>query len=157
MYFNAKFSEFVNKSETSPGLLNETTPLLTSNKLDERDLEKEYRARTRTSSLRPRLSSMNEDGSIVEELNWIESNVFVKWLLFPACLIFKLTIPKPTKCCFLITFLMSIIWISILTYLAVWMVVIIGIIRFFSLNQFKTLNILPIKVIHLASQRLLVV
>lgn len=56
---------------------------------------------------------------------------YVWWILmYPANIIFFLTIPDSRKeklqGCYPITFLMSVLWIGILSYLAVWMVTIIG-------------------------------
>ena len=64
-----------------------------------------------------------------DEDDWTDNNCFCKWLLMPLKLLFRITIPKPTKYCFAITFTVSIIWIVGLTYLSVWMVTTIGIIK----------------------------
>lgn len=50
----------------------------------------------------------------------------MKCLCFPLLIIFRITIPKPTKYCFFFTFGLAIAWISALTYLCVWMVTVIG-------------------------------
>ena len=64
-----------------------------------------------------------------DEDDWTDNNCFCKWFLMPLKLLFKITVPKPTKYCFAITFTVSIIWIVGLTYLSVWMVTTIGIIE----------------------------
>lgn len=135
MYFNAKFSDYVSNQPTNDPLT-EVTPLLGA-KTEEWDIEDAYGRRLSLDHSRPRLSSMNENGSICEEENWIEGNCFVKWLMFPVTLLYKITIPKPTGCCFPITFVMSIFYISVLTYLAVWIVNTIGKIFKFSIKNLK--------------------
>ena len=66
----------------------------------------------------------DEDGD-----DWTDNYCFCKWLSMPLKLLFQATVPKPTKCCFVITFTVSIIWVIGLTYLSVWMVTTIGIIE----------------------------
>ncbi|CAG2173639.1 unnamed protein product [Oppiella nova] len=152
MYFNAQYSHLLNDSEDS----DEKTPLLSENTLDKaheewnggsgvptdqdtddmesaREMEEqsvntlsssfEYRKRSRSGSQK-RIAFA--DIEVEDEADWIESNVFCKWFLFPMTLLFKITLPKPTKWCFVITFIVSIIWIGSLTYICVWMVTIIG-------------------------------
>lgn len=74
-------------------------------------------------------SSGQEGDEDEDEDDWTDNNCFCKWFLMPLKLLFKLTVPKPTKYCFAITFTVSIIWIVGLTYLSVWMVTTIGIIE----------------------------
>lgn len=57
--------------------------------------------------------------------------MYVWWvLMYPSHILFFLTIPesKSERCCKLypLTFIMSVVWIGVLSYLAVWMVTIIG-------------------------------
>lgn len=66
------------------------------------------------------------DVDIEDETDWIDNNIFCKWFLMPLVLVFKITLPKATRCSYIFTFAISIIWIGILTYLSVWMVTIIG-------------------------------
>lgn len=66
-----------------------------------------------------------EDESDGDE-EWIEKNKFFKCLMFPVNLLFRVTLPKPTKFCFFMTFIISVLWIGALTYVCVWMVTIIG-------------------------------
>ena len=66
------------------------------------------------------------DVDIEDETDWIESNTFCKYFLFPLTLLFRITLPKPTKCSFMFTFTLSVVWIGALTYVCVWMVTIIG-------------------------------
>ncbi|XP_054713844.1 sodium/potassium/calcium exchanger 4-like [Uloborus diversus] len=51
-------------------------------------------------------------------------------VMWPASLLFRITIPpignEGNRCCFPLTFLMSVVWMGSLSYLAVWMVTIIG-------------------------------
>ncbi|CAG2111809.1 unnamed protein product, partial [Medioppia subpectinata] len=150
MYFNAQYSHRL----TNTGDMDEKTPLLEGSTLEKahkewngnsslatdedimesaREMEDQnshilstsgdYRARSRSASQKRILLSETE---LEEEEDWIESSCFFKWLLFPMTLLFKITLPKPTKLCFIITFLISIIWIGSLTYVCVWMVTIIG-------------------------------
>ncbi|CAG2113953.1 unnamed protein product, partial [Medioppia subpectinata] len=150
MYFNAQYGHRI----TNTGNMDEKTPLLEGSTLEKahkewngnsslatdedimesaREMEDQnshilstsgdYRARSRSASQKRILLSETE---LEEEEDWIESSCFFKWLLFPMTLLFKITLPKPTKLCFIITFLISIVWIGSLTYVCVWMVTIIG-------------------------------
>lgn len=152
LYYNTKLGAYINDacsmtSETE----SETTPLLTNDKpklangkcksMDmmvvtshsapasawgELDQERGPRMRSLSSlslNARKRLSSISEEE--IEE-TWVDSSPILKWVMMPIMLLFKITIPKPTSCCFMITFIISIIWISALTYLTVWMCTIIG-------------------------------
>ncbi len=56
---------------------------------------------------------------------WMDS-CFIKYPLLPTILLFKITLPKPSKRCFVITFIMCIVWVGLFTYVSVWMVTIIG-------------------------------
>lgn len=58
--------------------------------------------------------------------NWTESHTLLKIVCFPVVLLIKLTVPKPNKHNFFLTFIISILWISVFTYCAVWLVTIIG-------------------------------
>ncbi|KAJ6215923.1 hypothetical protein RDWZM_010423 [Blomia tropicalis] len=57
--------------------------------------------------------------------DWTQ-NIIIRFLLFPFRIIFCFTLPPPSPCCFALTFISSIAWISALTYLIVWMVTLIG-------------------------------
>ncbi|XP_054162877.1 sodium/potassium/calcium exchanger 5-like isoform X2 [Oppia nitens] len=50
----------------------------------------------------------------------------IRTLLFPMTVLFAITLPKATKYCFVVTFLMSIVWIAALTYVVVWMTTVVG-------------------------------
>lgn len=125
MYYNAQLGDLVNGESNEE--VCEKTPLLTPGPSDWDPTGADYQRRRSStgSQIRTRMSSMNEDGELEEE-NWAESNIFIKVLMFPALLLFKITLPKPTKYCFILTFIISIVWISGLTYISVWMVNIIG-------------------------------
>lgn len=73
--------------------------------------------------------SIDKDDDDDDEDDWTANNCFCKWLSMPLKLLFKVTVPKPTKYCFVMTFTVSIIWVIGLTYLSVWMVATIGIIE----------------------------
>ena len=156
LYFIAQLGELEildEEDETSETESNETSPLLSKNhsflkstsvKLDSSqtilDVEKsgaEKSRERRSSSIRPRFLSMNDECESNVE-GWVESNCFIKFLMFPALLCFRLTVPKPQKysCSYLFTFAISIIWISFFTYAAVWLVDIIG--EFFFLSFFSS-------------------
>ena len=57
--------------------------------------------------------------------DWMD-NWVMKIILFPFTVLFTITLPKPTKSCYIITFIMSIVWIAVLTYVVVWMTTIVG-------------------------------
>ena len=59
------------------------------------------------------------------DADWTDT-CFMRTLLFPFIILFKITLPKPTKFCFVITFVMSIVWIALLTYVVVWMTTVVG-------------------------------
>nr|XP_027200675.1 probable sodium/potassium/calcium exchanger CG1090 [Dermatophagoides pteronyssinus] len=129
MYYNTKLGDLAG-GKISPTItpVTEKTPLLTvPNEMDGNGMESlSIPSRSRTNSLsNRRLSSMAEDG-IIEEENWAESNLLMKILLYPVQFIFRWTIPKPIGYWFITTFIISIFWIILLTYLSVWMVTIIG-------------------------------
>ena len=73
--------------------------------------------------------SNDEDDDDDDDDDWTYNNCFCKWISMPLRLLFKVTVPRPTKCCFAISFTVSIMWIIGLTYLSVWMVTTIGIIE----------------------------
>lgn len=58
--------------------------------------------------------------------NWTESHILLKIVCMPIVLLIKLTVPKPNKHNYFLTFIISILWISGFTYMAVWLVTIIG-------------------------------
>lgn len=128
MYYNTKLGDIAaagSGGKVSPTaiILSEKTPLLTV-PLEFDGNNELPRPRTSSSSSR-RLSSMTEDG-VIEEENWVESNLFMKIIMYPVQFIFRWTIPKPMGYWFIATFIISIFWIILLTYLSVWMVTIIG-------------------------------
>lgn len=57
--------------------------------------------------------------------DWTD-NIILKIILFPFTMLFCITLPKPSRFCFVFTFLSSILWIAFLTYLIVWMVTLVG-------------------------------
>nr|XP_027194883.1 sodium/potassium/calcium exchanger 5-like [Dermatophagoides pteronyssinus] len=59
------------------------------------------------------------------DTDW-SSHPFIRFILIPFKIIFFITLPKPTRFCFVITFVSSIIWIACLTYFIVWMVTLVG-------------------------------
>lgn len=131
MYFNAQVSELLRNNDESGGDGNtESTPLLTSQNAvlvqSSRGDEWEVGGGDKggNSGNRQRYSSVSE--LIEEEQDWVESSMLMKVLMFPALILFKITLPKATKYCFILTFIVSILWISVLTYAAVWLVQIIG-------------------------------
>ncbi|XP_017480341.1 PREDICTED: sodium/potassium/calcium exchanger 5-like [Rhagoletis zephyria] len=60
-----------------------------------------------------------------EGADWTD-NAIIRILLFPFTVLFCMTLPKPSRFCFVFTFLSSIMWIALLTYLIVWMVTLVG-------------------------------
>lgn len=138
MYFNAQIGELLineqtdsdsskcsstESSEETP-LLNNTNAILVTGGKGDGTMEWNVDSNG-VGETRRRYSSTTGEGE-PEEDNWIESYRWTKYLMFPVLLAFKLTLPKATKYCFAMTFIMSIVWISLLTYVAVWLVTIIG-------------------------------
>lgn len=56
----------------------------------------------------------------------LEDNTCIRYSLMPFLVVIRLTIPRPCKTFFLVTFAMSCIWIAMITYVNLWMVFIIG-------------------------------
>ncbi|KAF7493507.1 Sodium/potassium/calcium exchanger 3 [Sarcoptes scabiei] len=61
----------------------------------------------------------------IEMTDWADYPL-IQILLIPFKIIFFITLPKPTRFCFVITFVCSICWIACLTYFIVWMVTLVG-------------------------------
>lgn len=59
------------------------------------------------------------------DTDWSD-NTLIKVIMFPFTLVFFLTLPKPTRYCFVLTFISSICWIACLSYFIVWMVTLVG-------------------------------
>jgi hypothetical protein len=126
MYFNAQYAHLINNDideEKAPLLNGKAKKVMPTSEEEWNSVESDYIKRLRSGSNR-KLSF--RDVLPEEEKDWIEGNCFFKYLLFPLNLLFKLTLPKPNKFCFVITFTMSVVWIGSLTYVCVWMVTIIG-------------------------------
>ncbi|OTF83052.1 hypothetical protein BLA29_003000 [Euroglyphus maynei] len=117
MYYNTKLDDLAGGKLSPKIIVSEKTPLLT--------VPIEFDANEPRPIARRRLSSMTEEG-IIEEENWAESNLFMKIIMYPVQFIFRWTIPKPMGYWFIATFIISIFWIILLTYLSVWMVTVIG-------------------------------
>ena len=113
MYFNAQYSNLID--EINNGSNEEEEPLLKSD-----EIINQKRKRLESTKSERAIESIDDDE------NWIEGNAFIKYLLLPMTILFKITLPKPTKFLFIITFGMSVVWIGLLTYICVWMVTIIG-------------------------------
>ncbi|CAG2100284.1 unnamed protein product [Medioppia subpectinata] len=80
------------------------------------------------SNLYPKLSPANNEEVVKPEEDdseWTDHWI-IKTILLPMNILFILTLPKATKFCFVITFIMSIVWIAVLTYVAVWMTTVVG-------------------------------
>ena len=135
MYFNTIYSNAIKNTMEFKNEEGETTPLIKpKDPLDKshqewntfsvsmRSTASEYK-RARSGSMKRIVFA---DVEIEDETDWIEKNTFCKYFLFPLTIIFKISLPKPTRCSFMFTFGLSIVWIGALTYLSVWMVTIIG-------------------------------
>lgn len=70
------------------------------------------------------LEEMNQQ--LREMANFIVDTGCIYSILFPFILLMKVTIPKPNSQCFVVTFIMSTLWIAGLTYVILWMVSLIG-------------------------------
>lgn len=115
MYFNAQYSNLIDEIDNRSN--EEEEPLLKSN-----EINNSKRKRLESTRSERAIESIDDD----DDENWIEGNAFIKYLLLPMTILFKITLPKPTKFLFIITFGMSVVWIGLLTYICVWMVTIIG-------------------------------
>lgn len=74
--------------------------------------------------INPKVAVTSEPSGMPED--WSQSHILLKIICFPIVLLIKLTVPKPNKHNFFLTFIISILWISVFTYCAVWLVTIIG-------------------------------
>lgn len=70
--------------------------------------------------------SVEVNQKLREMANSITDTQCIRYALFPFIMLMKITIPKPTCGCFVVTFLMSSLWIAGLTYTIIWMVSLIG-------------------------------
>jgi len=135
MFFNAQYAHLIVENNNED--INEKTPLIKNGKPsieDENGYLEDYSKieLTKTENgkyneirhKRPEQGSNDDDEDDLDD-DWT-SSCFMTYLLLPVAIIFKLTLPKPTKFCFVITFIMSIVWIALLTYVTVWMVTIVG-------------------------------
>lgn len=130
MYFNAQVSELLRNndeskedSESTPLLTSQNAVLVQSSRGDEWEVGGGDNKGGNPGN-RQRYSSVTD--IIEDEEDWVQSSMLMKVLMFPALILFKITLPKATKYCFILTFIVSILWISVLTYAAVWLVQIIG-------------------------------
>ncbi|XP_054157140.1 sodium/potassium/calcium exchanger 3-like [Oppia nitens] len=101
---------------------------------DEEDMMNSFNSSSRITT-RSRAGSHNQKRIVFNDMNvgddedddnWVNKNVVCKWMLMPMTLLLMITLPKPTKWCFILTFTISVVWIGALTYVCVWMVTIIG-------------------------------
>ena len=133
MYFNAKYSaqiDSVQKSIAEEEDQEEGTSPLQGKSHQEwkkirnvmRSTISQYRRARIISTKRIILTDVHDQ----DEIPWFQKISFFKYLLFPMILLFRISLPKPNKCTFILTFILSIIWLGALTYVSVWMVTIIG-------------------------------
>lgn len=123
LYYNAKFGDIIKKVENEENK-DEKVPLLSKSSYEPSIREVEAGG-LHEGEPRKRYASISEYDDD-QDSNWVESSKFLKIIMFPMLIIFKLTLPKATRYCFFLTFIVSIAWISVLTYLCVCLTVIIG-------------------------------
>lgn len=134
MYFNSSLESWV-KSLHLPCFPSdsgqERTHLVTYNKMDEDGLQAENGSTGSPGIKTPDDSSakLEDEGSVLEIPS--EGRKKVLWLLaLPLIFIFYITVPDCRKPrwhkWFIITFIMSLVWLSLFSYVMVWMITIIG-------------------------------
>ena len=77
-----------------------------------------------TESMNMKLNLQALDGQNDTDSDWTD-NMFFKIILFPFRVCFWITLPRPSQYTFVLTFLSSVIWIALLSYVIVWMVTIL--------------------------------
>lgn len=120
IYYNGRVIElmknFTYSNESVPNSnelnLTESTPLLkqelTSNDIGNGKIENEIKENP---------STINE---IVEQENsWFCMKMIYNFMTFPILILYKLTLPKPGDRTFIFTFIISIIWITCLSYITI--------------------------------------
>jgi hypothetical protein len=135
MFFNAQYSHLITENNNKD--INEKTPLIKKTKSsieDENACLEDYSKIELTKTQNGKYNEIKnkrsdhdlekEDDDDLDE-DWTDS-CFMRYLLLPVKILFKITLPKPTKYCFVITFIMSVVWIALLTYVTVWMVTLVG-------------------------------
>jgi len=134
MFFNAQYSHLITENNNED--INEKTPLIKKTKSSIEDenayledyskieLTKTQNGKYNEIKKRPSHDLEKENEEDLDD-DWTDS-CFMRYLLLPMIILFKITLPKPTKYCFVMTFIMSIVWIALLTYVTVWMVTLIG-------------------------------
>uniref|UniRef100_A0A646QFR9 Sodium/potassium/calcium exchanger n=1 Tax=Hemiscolopendra marginata TaxID=943146 RepID=A0A646QFR9_9MYRI len=134
MYFNSKF-ELWFKSLNCPFLhhepVQERTHLVTYNKMDEGGFDTDAEKNGSSGIKTPEDSSAKlEDNESAFEMPHGARRQFMWFLSLPLNFICYITVPdcrKPRwRKWFIITFIMSLVWISIFSYVLVWMITIIG-------------------------------
>jgi hypothetical protein len=135
MFFNAQYSHLI--AENNNKDINEKTPLIKKTKSsieDENAYLEDYSKIELTKTQNGKyneIKNKRSDHDLEKENDddldedWTDS-CFMRYLLLPMKILFKITLPKPTKYCFVITFIMSVVWIALLTYVTVWMVTLVG-------------------------------
>lgn len=134
MYFNTRLENWV-KSLHLPcfpsDAVQERAHLVTYNKMDDNEAEAENGSTGSTGIKTPEDSSakLEDDGSVLEIPYGARKKIL--WLLvLPLNFTFYITVPdcrKPRwRKWFIITFTMSLVWLSLFSYVMVWMITIIG-------------------------------
>jgi len=135
MFINAQYSHLITENNNED--INEKTPLIKKTKSsieDENAYLEDYSKIELTKTQNGKyneIKNKRSDHDLEKENDddldedWTDT-CFMTYLLLPMKILFKITLPKPTKYCFVITFIMSVVWIALLTYVTVWMVTLIG-------------------------------
>lgn len=130
MYFNAKFAHLIDSHSglrSDDSSVDEEAPLLQNGNAVKADRSTEGATevvglqKTKPDGYREITVHLDEDDG-----DWLDDNCFFKYLLLPVTLLFRLTLPKPSKFCFVVTFIVSIAWIGLFTWVCIWMVTLIS-------------------------------
>jgi hypothetical protein len=135
MFINAQYSHLITANNNED--INEKIPLIKKAKSsieDENAYLEDYSKIVLTKTQNGKYNEIKNkrsdhdlekenDDDLIED--WTDG-CFMRYLLLPMNILFKITLPKPTKYCFVMTFIMSVVWIALLTYVTVWMVTLVG-------------------------------
>jgi hypothetical protein len=132
MYLNAQYSHLItknNKEDTNDkiSIIEKTKSSIEDENEDNSKIQSTKTQNDKNNEIKNKRSDHDLEKENDDDLDedWTDS-CFMRYLLLPMKILFKITLPKPTKYCFVITFVMSIVWIGLLTYVTVWMVTLVG-------------------------------
>lgn len=130
IYYNGKVIEliknFTYSNESVPNSneqlnLNESTPLLkqelTCNGIGNEEIKNEIKENP--SVIYETVEEEKEEKEEKEENSWFYVKIFYNFITIPILMLYKWTLPKPSDRTFVLTFIISIIWMTGLSYITI--------------------------------------